>query len=343
MTDDANRLTLRATGATVPSGHLRAFVDAVERLGYDRTALLSAAGVTAAALVDPDAVVPSAAIGDVVCFAQRRPIPNLGLRVAMEVPIGAFALLDYLILTSQNVGEGIHALARYLSITGAPIVLTIHEDEDPIRVAINGDPFSIEYSVALLVKHMRGETGGKFTIEFLSFMHAPNDPAEFEKRLGCPVHVHAPWSGVAISRAIWSVQLRRRDPALRGLLTQQAEAIRKSAAQNNDLVARVRAAIVARLGSDTSIQRIAADLNITTRTLQRRLEEGDESFEAVRDDVFRESAERCLGSDKISIAEIAYLLGYSEPAAFHRAFKRWTGVTPQAFRDQLRSSSTSPL
>ena len=54
------------------------------------------------------------------------------------------------------------------------------------------------------------------------------------------------------------------------------------------------------------------------------------------DVVRRDTAERSIADSALSIAEVAYLVGYSEPAAFHRAFKRWTGVTPQAFRQRLR-------
>ncbi len=75
---------------------------------------------------------------------------------------------------------------------------------------------------------------------------------------------------------------------------------------------------------------------ITVRTQQRRLASAGLSYQELLDGVRRDSAERYIASTALSIDEIAYLLGYSEPAAFHRAFKRWHDVTPQAFREQRR-------
>jgi AraC-like DNA-binding protein len=76
---------------------------------------------------------------------------------------------------------------------------------------------------------------------------------------------------------------------------------------------------------------------MSVRTLQRRLTAEDVTFEDLVDRVRRDLAERHLSESALSIAEIGYLLGYSEPAAFHRAFKRWTGNTPQVFRRDRRS------
>jgi len=82
---------------------------------------------------------------------------------------------------------------------------------------------------------------------------------------------------------------------------------------------------------------------MSARTLQRRLAAAGLSYHALLDTVRRETAERCVADAELSLGEIAYLVGYSEPAAFHRAFKRWTGVTPQAYRRRLRKDLQSPL
>jgi AraC-like DNA-binding protein len=82
----------------------------------------------------------------------------------------------------------------------------------------------------------------------------------------------------------------------------------------------------------TRIEAVARDLAMSPRTLQRRLAAAQLSYPEILDRTCREIAEKYLADSTLSIAEITYLLGYSEPAAFHRAFKRWNGMTPQAFR-----------
>ena len=83
---------------------------------------------------------------------------------------------------------------------------------------------------------------------------------------------------------------------------------------------------------DMRIAVAARRLATTPRTLQRRLSRAGTSFEAVCDDARRQAADAYLADTTLTIAEVTYLLGYSEPTAFHRAFRRWYGITPQAYR-----------
>ena len=90
-----------------------------------------------------------------------------------------------------------------------------------------------------------------------------------------------------------------------------------------------------------TIDAVARRLSTTARTLQRRLARSGTSFEELRDDARRQAAELYLSTTTLTIAEVTYLLGYSEPTAFHRAFRRWHGTTPQAFRAQAAPSRKS--
>ncbi len=82
----------------------------------------------------------------------------------------------------------------------------------------------------------------------------------------------------------------------------------------------------------TGIHQVARHLATSARTLQRRLASEGSSFQEVVEEWRKEAARRHLSDSTLAIAELAFLLGYSEPAAFHRAFKRWFGVTPQGYR-----------
>jgi AraC-like DNA-binding protein len=96
----------------------------------------------------------------------------------------------------------------------------------------------------------------------------------------------------------------------------------------------VRRALARRIaGGDTRIGSVARELATSARTLQRRLAEQGSSYQSLVELARCEAAEQYLSDQSLSIAEISYLLGYSEPSALHRAFKRWKGTTPQAFRD----------
>jgi AraC-like DNA-binding protein len=99
----------------------------------------------------------------------------------------------------------------------------------------------------------------------------------------------------------------------------------------------VQRALTGRVASgDTRIGALARQLAMSGRTLQRRLAAEGVSYQELLEDARKEAAGRYMSESTLAIGEIAYLVGYSEPAPFHRAFKRWYGVTPEAFRQKLR-------
>ncbi|HEY6988781.1 MAG TPA: AraC family transcriptional regulator [Bryobacteraceae bacterium] len=117
------------------------------------------------------------------------------------------------------------------------------------------------------------------------------------------------------------------------MLEQQADKIAAPLTVADPVVIDVRRVLARRLAKgEIQIESVARALLTSTRSLQRRLASAGVSYQQVVDGARQEAADRYLSSSTLSIEEIAYLLGYSEPAAFHRAFRRWKGITPQAFR-----------
>ena len=128
--------------------------------------------------------------------------PNLALHLASVIPIGAFPLLDYLVVTSDDVGGGIRQLVRYFKLVGSPVLLDLSENVDTIEVVVSGSsvPFGVEYTISLAVLHLREESEAQFVAAAVSFSHRPDDPAEFERVLGCPIHSGGSWNGITVSR-----------------------------------------------------------------------------------------------------------------------------------------------
>lgn len=348
MTDGANRLTPRATFPAdprppMPASQFRVFVEAFDRLGYDTTQLLRSCGVGRTTLADPDGLIPCSTSGDFIARAlAARPMANVGVRLASVTPTGAFPLLDYLALTSDDVGQAFKRVARYFRLVNAPMLLDVCEGAEPVqlRYVTNTphDTFSVEYSATLHVLRMREETGDQAHPEFVSLTHVPDDVVEIERIVGCPVRVKAPWAGLAFSVEAWRHPLRRPDAVLRSVLEQHADEVLARVPASDGIALDVRRAIASRVvRGDARLEMVARDLAVSPRTLQRRLAAAGSSFDELVRDITRESAEKHLRESALSIAEISYLVGYSEPAAFHRAFRRWTGTTPQAFRQAARA------
>jgi AraC-like DNA-binding protein len=363
MTPNANVLTPRATrddatrggrrGPTPlppapPCSQLRAFVDALDRLGYDVVALLAQAGLRRAELDDPDGTVPGSAFNAVITRAcEQRRVPNLGAHLATVTPIGAYPLLDYLVVTSGDVGGALEQLVRYFHLTEAPVRLAIAEEVDSVRLLVQRPMtgFVADYETSIVVHHLREETEHRLRPSYVSLEHEPDDRADLERLLGCRVHAPSTWTGIEFSRDSLRLPLRRRDPTLRGVLEGHAANVaqRSSVADEHSTIDQVRGVVASRLGRGVpAIGVVARQLTIAPRTLQRRLAAEGASYQQLVDVVRREAAERLLTDASMSIGEIGYLLGFSEPSAFHRAFKRWHSLTPHEYRNGKRERAVRP-
>jgi AraC-like DNA-binding protein len=350
MTARADLLTERAKSRdsgtapepSIPAHVLRVYMEAMQRLGYETDDQFAQVGITRSDLErDPDARMPCAVWLPIVQRAlQPRPLKNFLFKAAAAIPIGSFPLLDYLIVTSDSVGAAVRQLKRYLGLVDNPHVIAIEDGEDPVRVVFvsrDGRP-SDEFGIALTLLRLREEAGEGFRPDYVSFQHMLEDTAEIEAMFGCPVRACAAWNGFALSRSTWNLPLRRRDPILAKLLQQQADEAIARLPRMDGVLYDVRHALASRVaGGDIRIQSVARALATSVRSLQRRLAAAGSSYQQLVDLARKDAAERYLATSSFAVGEIAYLLGYSEAAAFNRAFRRWHASTPQAFRAQSRA------
>lgn len=350
MTPRDNRLASRATRSSSSSGaealshaqDLRGLFPALEQLGYDIDELLAAGGMRRKDVEDPDAYVSPRNCSLVFARAQeKRNITNLALQLVLRTPVNS-PLLDYLIVSSDTVKHGLQRLARYLRLLNPYIRILVDETDEPARVVVDtgGDQFNAEIVVASTVLGFTRETADHLKVAYVSFTHDPDDVSEYARVLRCPMETGASWNGWALPKAALALPLRRRDPALRRWLERRAVDLLARLPASTDLRDEVRHALATRMtAGDMSIDAVARRLVIAPRTLQRRLAQTGTSFDALREDARKRAAELYLSDATLSTTEIAYLLGYSEPTGFHRAFRRWHGTTPEAFRRNLRRAT----
>jgi AraC-like DNA-binding protein len=350
MTGGADPLTKRATighsrptVVTEAASNLMVFVDALGRLGYEPDSLLSAAALTRADLRDPDARIACETAGIVFEHAMReRPIKNLGTRLAEQTPMGAFPLIDYLALTSETVGEAIRQVARYFRLVAAPVTIRVLDQQEPIRVVYDGPPDALryEFSVALGLLRLRSEASSQLRFESISLVRRPDDVADMERVLDCRVNAPASWNGWEMSRQAFDLPLRRRDSILHAVLQRQADERIRGVPDGAGTAVEVRRALASRVaGGDVRIESVARALAVSPRALQRALFAEGTSYKALVEAARKQAAEAYLRESSMSVGEVAFLLGYSEVAAFHRAFRRWVGLTPRRFRNAERRGS----
>ena len=281
----------------------------------------------------------SACAGVFAAAQQQRRVSNLALKLAVHTPVGTTPLLDYLIVCSDSVGEGLHRLTRYLRLVNPGVQLAVDENSDPVRVVVERTlgGFEAELTVALSILRIRQEAGSELRPVYVSFIHEPEDITEYVDVFGCPIRVRASWNGWALSKAAMKLPMARRDPALRRWLDRQAAEVLARLPTDGDVRDDVRRVLSSQLTvGDLRIDAVARRLATTPRTLQRRLSQAGTSFEVLCDEARKQAVQSYLADTTLTIAEVTYLLGYSEPTVFYRAFRRWHRTTPMAFRARVR-------
>jgi AraC-like DNA-binding protein len=118
-----------------------------------------------------------------------------------------------------------------------------------------------------------------------------------------------------------------------------ANVVRPGSPSHESIVDSVRGVVVTRLAHGVpDVDAVARQVSVSPRTLQRRLAAEGMSYQQIVDDVRRDAAGRLLADPSLAVSQVGYLLGFSEPSAFHRAFKRWHDSTPQEYRQRKSHS-----
>ena len=316
---------VRPLAAAIGSANLEAFWGATD--------------LTPQMLADGDARISAAqfcvAWAEALRLTGNRALP---LAIAGATPPGAFGIVEYVCRSAPTLGEALRQWVRYLNLLDDAVTvgLAIDGDRACLRVERESEapaPASHELCWALVARYARELSLQPFRITAVELAHrAPDDVAAFRAWFDAPVVFDAETTQLVMPAAALEANLASSDPALLAILTRAADELAKQATSDPPLIAQVKRAIHDALRSDEAhVEVVAQRLGMTPRSLQRRLKDDGTSFQAVREDVRRALAQRYL-DDGLAIAEISFLLGFSEPAAFHRAFRRWHGTTPHSFR-----------
>jgi AraC-like DNA-binding protein len=319
----------------------RPVVEALERRRIDPAPALGAAGITREALSQIENRLPAENVRDLweaAAIAARD--RSFGVHVAEQLPLGTFDLVEYLFATSENLGEGLRRITEYIRLIQepAPLRLVIEPLSAVIvRPAVIHAPQYDEFSLALLVIRCRECTGVDWVPQRVQFGHRrPDDDGELERVFRCPVKLGAPHTQLRFRRALLRLPMIRRDSRLLAILERYAASLLAGLHAQGSLAVRASSAIAKELArKPPTLTTTARALRRSPRTLQRQLAREGASHSNLVEDVRRALALEHIGDASISITEIAYMLHFSDPAAFNRAFKRWTGESPRRYRERL--------
>ena len=312
--------------------------------GVDRNALLQSVGIDPGAPVDPTHMVSDEDYyGLLERMAAEDPSSiDLPLRTGASMrceDYGAFGLGFKSALTLRGSYE---RSARYARVLTSVSTYDVEETQDGAYFHLfrAGDRrlglrMSNEATIASVLTISREVSTGAVAPKTVFFKHcSPSDSSLHERFFGCEVVFDSDRDALLFSKEDLSTPNKVGDEGiLRFFDTRLDEELSKLGDDDASLHRRVLNQISQALSEGVpKISDIARQLGMSGRTLQRRLSDQGHSFQSLVDDARRQLAERLLQQTRYSLAEIAYLTGFSEQSAFNRAFKRWAGQTPRSYR-----------
>ena len=332
-----------ASRVSISSVLLRPLARALSHSPAGLAELFAAADLTPELLADAEARVSPAQF----CVAWAEAIrlsgdPTLALRIAEATPAGAFGIVEYVCRSAPTLRDALTQWCRYLGILDDAVEVGL-VDVGPhcaLRVITESEapaPASHELCFALVVRHARAMLDDTFHLEEVRFAHRASEKQAARHRafFEAPVRFGAKHTELLFTPEVLAKPLATADADLLAILLPAADEKRARHDAFPPVTEQVRRALRAALSNDESqLEAVAKRLGLTGRSLQRRLRDEGTVFQTVRDGMRRELADRYLAQE-LSFAEISFLLGFSEPSAFFRAFKRWTGLTPFERRASL--------
>ena len=266
--------------------------------------------------------------------------PHIGLEVGACIQPSHCGVLGYLSLSCEYLAEALQRFERFQRL--------LYEGNEAFT-RIDGDqvtfswPFDYGYStresdetlISSLVSYIRMLVGDKaLNPTRIGFVHSkPEDIAPYKKMLGCDVEFDCRNTDISFPISMLTLKVEKADPALRVLLDQQANALLDVLPSGDHFEQQFYKYLLrAMQDGKPLIEEVARYMNMSSRTLHRRLQERNLVFKELLQKTRQQLAQQYLKEGRLTLSEIALLLGYSEQSAFSRAFKQWLGITPLRFQ-----------
>lgn len=336
---------------TVGAGYARGVFDLAIKLGADRAQLALKAGIDPAVLDDHDARMP---LSDYLALMKAGKAlsgdPALALKVGEAFDLSELSVLGLICHASPTMLDAFRQMNRY-----GQLVVEARQIDDRDRFELRrrdgalwlvdnrilppGFTELVETSFALMVCGTRPFGDTPFVHEVQLAYPDPGYADDYARVFRAPVVFGAEWNAMRIDEAWLTHSIAVQPRYTFGILCGHAEKLLTQIEQARTVRTRVQSLLLPLLHTgDAGMEPVLRQMGVSRQTLYRQLRAEGTTFLAVLDDLRSELALHYLAASKVSVNETAYLVGFSDPAAFSRAFKRWTGEAPGQARSRLARS-----
>jgi len=331
---------------TIASHFARAALRGAQRYGYDCSGLLQQLGISPELLEEPRArIAPEQFTRLLQSLRLELNDEYLGLAQGRSLP-GSFAMMCHAVIHCRHLEKALNrGLLFYSLFPDAPRMI-MRREGDLIRLSLDDaqlrDPDHFLSESLLVIWHRFGSwlIGQRIRLEQATFSYPrPEHGAEYDLLFACPLKfsttedVTAQTSLVFHSRYL-NMPLLQDERTLKHFLERSPADLLSRPDDGHSLSSQLRRLLSRDSSPWPDLDAVAAHLHISPQTLRRHLREEGTSFQELKDQLRRDIAIYHLSRNDLPLQQIAEQLGFSEPSAFHRAFKKWTGLTPGAYRAQ---------
>lgn len=271
--------------------------------------------------------------------------PNLGLAYARAYPVGGTGLFAFLFLNSKTIEDALRTTVRYVPLLRIPFKFSFEESGEGGCIRWRPtDGVSLDYKqiysfgAALLMIRLKSLLPPQWQPLRVEFQFArPNETDQLEKIFGPTISYGSADNAIWVDKATLEHAIPQSVPNLRDVLERYAEReLAGLLTPDDQLVELTRKTILKRMGERRlSLEDVATSMNLSPRTLQARLAAMGKTFEEILNETRKSRAEQLMQRRDLSLTDIAYQLGFSEPSSFTRAAQRWFGRAPSAQRQML--------
>jgi AraC-like DNA-binding protein len=321
---------------------MSALVKRLESTGRSAQPILNRTGISLSQLTDPYGAVPlSRFVEFLEDAAEVVGDPNIGARIGTDLKAGDMGPVGILLSLSASVEAGISRFVRYTNaLQGGTESQWILNGQFRVFTYRLTDPAiwprrqDAAFSLSSLVQVVRDNFQSRWTPLEIHFEHsAPNDADQVERLFRCPVKYSQSINRIVVAKDMCDTLVRTEDPALLAALERHVREIIGTVVVAKTTRDSVAAVIESTLGlSPVTIDHVARALAMTPRSLQRRLAEEGVSIRQLLEGLRRDRAQLLLSQPHAKVSDVAEALGYSDPTAFWRAWRGWTGTAPSSLK-----------
>jgi AraC-like DNA-binding protein len=337
--------SLSKTGPTIAAGFVRGLLALAVQKGASEAHLLARAGIDPESLDDQDNRLPFAQYlallraGKDLCAD-----PALALHFGEAFGCDELSIVGLIARASPTVADGFAQVNRYgrlvaeIQSKGSQERFTLVRASDGLWLVDNREDPSAsleitESTFARMVSGARRMSDAPFVKAVRVTHAAPEYRDEYARIFGVPVHFSSSQNALLIEESFFAIRLPNPSAYAFGVLCGRADELLANLEGAKTIRGHVEKVLLSMLHTgEANVERVSESMGMSRQTLFRKLKHEGLTFEKVHDALRHQMAMHYLRGKKVSVNETAYLVGFSDPAAFSRAFKRWTGTNPRAAR-----------